>query len=762
MFSRAHFSSLRGRLFLLVLAAVIPALLLIFYTAAEQRRVAEAGVQSDALRLARLVAGSQEQLTDEARQLLITLAHIPDVRGGDAEACSRLLAELLVQYPQYTNLGVVSANGSVTCSATPYRSAVSMSGLPYFERALQSQGLVGGGYQVDPITGKPAILFAYPLPDAAGRVQSVIFAALDLGWVNRLMADMQLPEGGVITAIDQEGTILIDSPGNGQRIGQRLPDSPLVQAILIRGEGTADVSGLDGVSRLYAFVPLRSTPDIGISVGVGVSKEAAFVDANRLLMRQIIGLGVVFLFALAAAWWGGEFFILRRVRDLLDATRRLETGDLSARTGLPYGQGELSQLARSFDRMSAALRQREEERRAAEKTVERHNRDLAALNQVISAVSASLDLPQILDDFKRQMVDQMGVPGGVIFICDTEAESLTLEAAWGVPPAVLAQIKHIPTYSFHYPQVVQAREAISQPDFRQVEPYDQTELGTIRPGWQGYLSIPLVAKGDVLGVVDLFSQAPAVFSTSQAQLFITLGKQLGVVIQNARLFGQVRAAHERLKMLSQQLLEVQEAERRHISRELHDEIGQALTAVKVNLQTLGRRAGEDLRSPYLDESIAIVERAIQQVRALSVDLRPSLLDDLGVVAALRWYVDRQGQRAGFKTEFVADPPDLRLPPDMETVCFRVVQEALTNVVRHAVASMVRVELRLCDGSLELSIRDNGVGFDVNAVRVRAAGDTSLGLLGMQERVQLIGGQIEISSDPDQGTEIHAVFPLPGE
>lgn len=212
-------------------------------------------------------------------------------------------------------------------------------------------------------------------------------------------------------------------------------------------------------------------------------------------------------------------------------------------------------------------------------------------------------------------------------------------------------------------------------------------------------------------------------------------------------------------MLSQQLIEVQENERRHISRELHDEIGQALTALKVNLQTLGMVHKLEELGPHIQESISIVDRSIQQVRNLSLDLRPSLLDDLGIVAALRWYIDRQAQRAGFEAQFLASPPELRLSSDLETTCFRVVQEALTNVVRHAQAQRVRIELRKLPQALFLTVIDDGIGFDLGEVGQRTAGDTSLGLLGMRERVQLVGGTIHISSHAEWGTEIQVVFPL---
>jgi signal transduction histidine kinase len=229
--------------------------------------------------------------------------------------------------------------------------------------------------------------------------------------------------------------------------------------------------------------------------------------------------------------------------------------------------------------------------------------------------------------------------------------------------------------------------------------------------------------------------------------------------EDAKLLDQVRAGRERAQSLSQQLLEAQEAERRHLARELHDEIGQALTAVKINLQAVQRSAGEGANPARIEESVAIVDRALQQVRNLSLDLRPSLLDDLGLVAALRWYLDRQAQRAGFAAEFTADPPGIRVPANLETACFRVAQEALTNVVRHAQAKRVRVELRQQGSELHLRIRDDGIGFEVPAARQRAARGGSLGLLGMQERVLLIRGRIEIHSAPGQGTEIHVSLPL---
>lgn len=220
----------------------------------------------------------------------------------------------------------------------------------------------------------------------------------------------------------------------------------------------------------------------------------------------------------------------------------------------------------------------------------------------------------------------------------------------------------------------------------------------------------------------------------------------------------LQAANRQLQALSGRVIEIQESERRYVARELHDEIGQALTAVKINLQSLLRQQADRPLVP-VENSIAIVDGALEQVRGMSLDLRPSQLDDLGLVAALRWYLDRQARMVGVTVGFNADTLSRRLDAAIETACFRIVQEAVTNALRHARAQCVWVELRLQEHDLLLLIRDNGGGFNVAAARSEAASGRSLGLLSMEERAGLAGGRLEIVSTPGNGTEICARFPL---
>src|SRR5262249_40936844 len=160
------------------------------------------------------------------------------------------------------------------------------------------------------------------------------------------------------------------------------------------------------------------------------------------------------------------------------------------------------------------------------------------------------------------------------------------------------------------------------------------------------------------------------------------------------------------------LIDAQEAERRRLARELHDEIGQSLTAVKINLQATRPSEESGEMAARIADSLEIIERTMKQVRDISISLRPSLLDDLGLVAALRWYVDSQAQRAGFVAHFDADPARIELAPELAIACYRVVQEAVTNAARHAAARRVWVELAAGDSDVTVRVRDDGVGFDV--------------------------------------------------
>lgn len=229
----------------------------------------------------------------------------------------------------------------------------------------------------------------------------------------------------------------------------------------------------------------------------------------------------------------------------------------------------------------------------------------------------------------------------------------------------------------------------------------------------------------------------------------------------ARDITERKLAQEALQMFSRQLIEAQEDERRRIARELHDQIGQVLTAVKMNLHTVRQICGSSETASFVKDNIEAIDSALRLVRDLSVDLRPPVLDDLGLATALRWYVDRYANRTGLNVEIMIELPDQneRFSRDIETACFRIAQEALTNIVRHANASQIFVQLAKDDKVLLLTIRDDGVGFDHESLRQCASRAATLGLVSMQERAHAAGGTVEIDSVVSKGTEVRFRLPL---
>ncbi len=216
---------------------------------------------------------------------------------------------------------------------------------------------------------------------------------------------------------------------------------------------------------------------------------------------------------------------------------------------------------------------------------------------------------------------------------------------------------------------------------------------------------------------------------------------------------------ERLKILSRKLLETQENERRHLARELHDEVGQTLTAAKLGLHTMADLFQLSRREKLYGELVASLDRILTQIRTLSLNLHPSLLDDLGLVAAIRGLGTRMATLSGLKLALSLPESDPRFPPLVEITLYRVIQEALNNIARHAGALRVEITLTIDSGRLRLRIKDDGRGFDLEAMRQRVQAGSSLGLLGMEERVQLAGGQFTLESESGKGTAIEVQFAL---
>jgi signal transduction histidine kinase len=760
------FASLRFRLLALVLLAVVPFLGLTLYTNIELRRLAIAGVEQDVLRVARSAASDQRDIIRDTRQLFFGLAQLATAQERDPDSCSAFFSRLLEQYPQYSLLGVAGPEGDLVCSAPPTHAAANFLQQAHFQRALQARDFAVSDYQIDRITDKAVISFAYPVLGAEGQILSVLVASLDLAWLNQLAAEAQLPQGATFTMFDREGTVLARSPDPERWVGETLPEPPIVEAIAeVESaaaedlEGTTQAKGADGVWRLYAFTRVpgtRAWEEMYVSIGVPTS--AAFKSANRTLFRNLIGLGIVTVLVLAASRLGENLFVVRWVDRLLSATRRLSAGDLSVRTGLPYGESEMSQLARAFDEMADSLERRVAERDDAEKalresqqallaaqeTLEQQviarTRELSALYDVTAAASASLELEKVLERSLDRVVRVMECHIGAIHLLDEQHKTLCLAASRGIAAESLAQVDTMPingglvswTASHSEPQVVP--RVADGPRALLAIPLSTDNAS--------YVGVPMRAKGRVLGVLSIVGEADRQFQQAEVTLLASIADQVGIAIENAQLYRQ-----------SEQLATLRERQR--LARELHDSVTQSLYSL-VLVAEAGRRlagSGDLQRVEQVVRRLGeIGQQALKEMRLLVYQLRPSALQSEGWIRALQQRLETVERRAGVEARLRVEGTPA-LPEAVEEELYRIVQEALNNALKHAAAALVVVQVRAEPQGVEIEVTDDGRGFDAQVIE----GGGGLGLVTMRERVEKLGGTLTIRSAPGQGTTVRVVL-----
>lgn len=278
-----------------------------------------------------------------------------------------------------------------------------------------------------------------------------------------------------------------------------------------------------------------------------------------------------------------------------------------------------------------------------------------------------------------------------------------------------------------------------------------------------YIALPLYAQQQVIGSLALARTKASTLRLTPEELRLITGivQQLGLSIENARLAQQAQVREKMLGELLYQVVDAQEAERQRIARELHDATGQSLTAIALGLRGLERlnSTGSRIAPQQLRDLVNFATTALGELRHLIADLRPPQLDDLGLVAALRWYVREYERRQLLAVDFVVQGEESRLPTVYETVIFRIVQEALTNVAKHAQATQVTLTLTIQPGQISVTVTDNGCGFDLAALPTEQGQRVGWGLLGMRERALLLGGHCDIQSTPRLGTSIQVEIPF---
>jgi signal transduction histidine kinase len=754
---RHRLRSLRLRVIGLLILALLPAFAVMVFTASESRRRAIDETQDNALRLTELAAANQRQLIDGARDILITLAQIPAIQSQDRAACLFFLSNVLMQHPLYANFGAADRDGNVFCMTLPQRLPVSIADQSYFQESITSRDFAISEYQISTTNSQAMITLAYPVLDMLGEPQGIVFANLDLRWLGSFMNAAPLQAGSTLRVIDNEGIILASYPDGEIEIGQLMPESSIARLILDEKGGLTQGRDANGMARIYAYTSLPASADSDVYMIISIPTEAAFAESDRILERNLLGLLIGAILALSVTWAGTQFFFLRQVNSLVSVTQRLSAGDLSARTGWSSGQGELGQLARAFDEMATTLQHREQEQQWAQAQIQQQTERAEALARIAGRLNAKLELDSVLQAVCDETSRALNVPAAGVVVYQEGEEFLFHIGGPGLDTA--AQSHARPPSRYRLEAAATRLDPITlQIDLAAHPHLIQSQL--LESADARYLiCVDLIREGKTIGRLDLFFNACTPISEEELTLLKGIANGAALAITNARLYTALRQEEKTRSELLHQIIGVQEDERMRISRELHDETSQSLTALLVGLDTINIAAQSDVGriKGHIRDLKSITEDMLSNIHRLIADLRPSLLDDLGLVAAIEWYGEQRLKPHGLSFSLLEHDLEERLPRPVETTLFRIVQEGLTNILRHASATSVMVRLVQEQDLVTLEICDDGVGFDPQRVETLETGGRGLGLRGMRERAAILGGILELESAPDEGTTVRVRF-----
>lgn len=452
----------------------------------------------------------------------------------------------------------------------------------------------------------------------------------------------------------------------------------------------------------------------------------------------LVGLGIAYLLI---------EFLTRPVRDIARVAQRVERGDLYQRAPV-WANDEIGALGQAFNAMIDTLARSQTDLEESNQQLREVNQSLSLLYELAAMPNQSLSLETILSTGLMRAQEVFNAQAGLIALVDEKRE-LTQHAADHLPADFQKRIiADVATPLFAWCSHTDQPQFIY--DFAASTWRDSLVPLYTQWGYQSLACLPIKSRNEAQGMLILFSAASEPISEKKASLLMAVCNQLGIAVENHELWEELKRKEAIRAALLAKAVNAQEQERERISRELHDETGQALTALLVQLKVLERLPDIDSVAVLARDLRELVVQTLEEVRRLARDLRPSTLDDLGLVPTLEWYIKAYQQTTHLNIEFIVDVPEtFRLMASTELILYRVVQEALTNIARHASASSAWVRLEQHGQVVRLSIEDDGCGFDV--AKTLSSQGRSLGLLGIQERVELIGASLQLDSTPGNGT-----------
>jgi len=766
-------SSLRFRLIALILLAVIPAFGVILYSAAKHRDLTTQQVQRNALGAARAIAAEQERFFENAHQLLIMLSRVPQVRDHNKNSCGKFLAGFLE--PLYADLGIADVKGNLLCSALPAGHSLLRSNRQHQNHFVETHDFFVGQLRIDRTTGKTLLDLGFPMLDPPGVLRAVVVAALNLSWLSQLTAENHLYPGATFTLVDGDGNVFLRYPQGRESIGQPIFAKALDDgAAWQETERAVESVGPDGVRRLIAFAQLKS-PVGGkpIYAAIDISAAMAFEDANQILIHDLITLGLLTALTLVAAWFGADIVVLRRIRDIVAATKQIAAGKLSARTRLPYGRSELGQMARTFDELAQVLEKRKAEADATTLRIQKHQQQQNALYDLNLTITSTLDLTSVLNTLLDEIsslffssaasVDWINKQSGALEIIAHR----NLDQADGMQDGIAVEQG--------LPLIVLKRQSTLAISNAQIDPRTTNPEFFRQHRLVSYLGMPLIVKGECLGVLSFYTKEERCFTAEEMNLLAALVNQAAIAIYNSHLYEQTR----------NQAIQLEK------SNKIKDEfLGVMSHELRTPLNIIMNYA-EALRMGMFGNISIDQEKSTEKIRCQAGHLLTLINGILEITKIESGTVTLFKDRIDLSEFMAENHSDYMMPMDKDLILQwefsdlpvitndrMKLKQILTNLINNAIkftdhgrvtisAQMINLER-----TLEFKVADTGCGipdelqpfiFDkfrqIDSTTTRNHSGAGLGLYIVRTFVELMDGTISVQSQVGEGSVFTVHLPV---
>ena len=750
---------------------MVPAFALILVSAAKYRELTSKQIKQNALIAARAIASEQDRVLENAHEFLVTLSRVPQIRDNDRAACSKILAGLLE--PRYADLVVADRNGNPLCSALPPGKALANSRSRHHRRSLETYDFAVGEIRHSPSNPKTLLDVSYPVIDRPGVVRAVVSAALDLSWINRTLVESHLYPGAAFTLVSQRGDVILRYP-TADWVGKRIfSDSGISITLSAEPEQTIEASGPDGVPRLFAFSRLKnSMSEQAVYAAVDLPMEIALATSKEILMKNLLALGILSAIILGSTWFGTDVLVLRRIRDIIAATRQIAAGNLGARTTLAYDYSELGQMARAFDNLAAALENRQAEAMAAGAQIQQQRKQQQALYNLNRGITSTLDVSSVL----KTLLDHIWVlfrsQPVIVSRIDPKTENLETIAHRGFDDLDSTDADLAAAQSLA--RLVLARQTPVVISEEGADSLQQEFL--LHQPWKSYFGLPLIAKGETFGVLSFYSRDKHTFSPDEIDFLNALVNEAAVAIHNSQLFERTReqaAELEKSNKIKDEFLGV-------MSHELRTPLNIIMNySEALRMGTFGEIGSDQARG------IEKIHRQAGQLLSLINGILEITKIESGTIAVDARPVDLNDFMTELKSDYI-----LPMEKDValiwsDTAVLPVIvsdriklKQVMTNLINNAIkftqhgSITISAEIAADGQTLEIHVADTGPGipsellpfvFDkfrqIDSATTRNYSGAGLGLYIVKNFVDLLGGTINVRSRLDEGSVFTVRLPI---